>query len=225
MTEASELTFEVTPGTNPLSALLLRPTGAQALLVLAHGAGAGMRHLFMEAVAYRLAARRIATFRYQFPYMEEGRSRPDPAPKLEATVRSALAAAVEACPRLPVFAGGKSMGGRMTSQAAAREALPGVRGLLFFGFPLHAAGQEGVARGEHLLEVPHPMLFLQGTRDQLANLELLHPLLAELVERATLHAILGGDHSFKMLKGSGRTDAEALDEVADAAATWMKQRV
>jgi uncharacterized protein len=225
MTEAVELTFEASAEAGEVTALLTRPREARALLVLAHGAGAGMRHLFLEAIAHRLAARRIATMRYQFPYMEAGRNRPDPAPQLEATVRSAVAAATRACPELPLFAGGKSMGGRMTSQAAAKEGLAGVRGLIFFGFPLHAAGREGVARGEHLREVPHPMLFLQGTRDQLANLELLHPLLADLVDRATMHVVLGGDHSFKVLKSSGRTDSEVLDQLADAAAVWMKERV
>ena len=194
-----------------VSALLLRREDARCTFVLGHGAGAGMRHPFMEALAYRLADRNVATFRYQFPYMEAGRRAPSPQPILLKTVRSAVAAAPQV---LPLFAGGKSMGGRMTSLAAAKEPLPGVRGLVFVGFPLHAMGKSGTERGDHLADVTAPMLFLQGTRDKLADLDLLTPIVERLDAR--MHVVEGGDHSFHMLKRSGRTDDEALDELADA---------
>jgi hypothetical protein len=203
-----------------VSALLVRPAGARRLLVLAHGAGAGMRHRFLEALAGRLAGRSIATFRYQFPYLEAGRRRPDPPAALTATVRAAVAAAATVAPGLPLFAGGKSMGGRMTSTAAAEAPLPGVRGLVFFGFPLHPAGRPGTSRGAHLARVEPPMLFLQGTRDKLAELDLLVPVCAGLGERATLHEVDGADHSFHVLKRSGRTDDEVLDELAVTTDAW-----
>lgn len=206
-----------------VSGLLQRPESAVGLLVLAHGAGAGMRHAFMEAVATRLAARRVATLRYEFPYMEVGKKRPDRAPLARATVRAAVAAGVELAEGLPVFAGGKSFGGRMTSGAAAESPLPGVRGLVFLGFPLHPAGRPGTERAEHLRDVAIPMLFVQGTRDRLAELELLRPVLEGLGDRATLHVIDGAEHSFKVLKRSGRTDAEALDEIADAVAGFLNR--
>ena len=186
-----------------MSALLDRPRDARALLALAHGAGAGMRHAFMEAVSARLVAAGIATFRYQFPYMEQGRRAPDPPGVLTATVRAAVEAAAKAAPELPLFAGGKSLGGRMTSTAAAQRPLPGVRGLVFFGFPLHAPGKPGRARAEHLRGVHLPMLFLQGTRDPLADLGELRPVLDELGDRAQLHVVDGGDHSFHVLEALG----------------------
>ena len=195
------------------------------MLVFAHGAGAGMRHAFMEAITARLVAAGIATFRYQFPYMEEGRRAPNPPGVLTATVRAAVGAAQEEAKSIPLFAGGKSLGGRMTSTAAAKEPLPSVRGLVFFGFPLHAVGKPGSERGAHLADVGVPMLFLQGTRDKLAELDLLRPVVKKLDDRATLHEIDGGDHSFHVLKRSGRTDEEVLDELADATAVWSSALV
>lgn len=230
--EVVETRFVASRSSGEVSALLLRPPGARALLVLAHGAGAGMRHRFMEAIAGRLAERRVATFRYQFPYVERGRRRPDPPPVLVATVRSAVAAAKSAAAEsaaaggdLPLFAGGKSMGGRMTSTAASEGALAGVRGLVFFGFPLHPPGKPGTARGDHLAGVNLPMLFLQGTRDKLAELDLLRPLCERLGANATLHVVEGGDHSFGVLKRSGRTGDEVLDELASTAGDWMARLV
>lgn len=208
-----------------VSALLIRPRGARLLYVLAHGAGAGMRHPFLEAVAQALAERDVATFRYQFPYLEAGRRRPDPPDVAAATVRAAVAAAAEAAPGLPLFAGGKSFGGRMTSTAQAREPLPGVVGLVFLGFPLHAPKQPSDQRASHLGDVEIPMLFLQGTRDDLADLTLLRPVCRQLGKRATLHVVDGGDHSFKVLKRSGRTDQEVLAELADTIADWSLSRV
>lgn len=199
-----------------VSALLTRPDDAFALMVLAHGAGAGMRHPFMEMVATGLASRRIATLRYQFPYMEAGLNRPDWPATLEATVRAAVAAAQEIAPGVSLFAGGKSLGGRMTSSAAAHAALPGVRGIVFLGFPLHAPGKPGLSRAEHLSQVTVPMLFIQGTRDALAQLDLIHQVLQPLAPRATLEVVDGGDHSFKVLKRSGRTPAEVESQILSA---------
>ena len=172
---AKLIRFSVNEKAGKVSALLRAPRDASALLVLAHGAGAGMRHHFMEDVAEKLAARGIATLRYQFPYMEKGIKRPDNEALLTATVHAAAAAAREQGPNLPLFAGGKSMGGRMTSLAASKESIEGVRGLVFFGFPLHAAGSPGAERGKHLYKTDVPMLFLQGSRDTLADLRLLEP--------------------------------------------------
>ena len=219
---ANPLTIETPAG--PVSALLQRPDDATALLVLAHGAGAGMRHAFMEAIAGELETRGIATLRYQFPYMEAGGKRPDHPPVARAAVRAAIDAGRAACPDLPLFAGGKSFGGRMTSQAAAAGSLEGVRGLVFLGFPLHAPGREGTERATHLADVAVPMLFLQGTRDTLADLSLLTPVIEELGARATLHVVDGADHSFAVLKRSGRTGAEVMAELADTAAAWMSAR-
>jgi len=212
------------PGAGEVSALVLTPARPQAWYVFAHGAGAGMRHRFMEALAHRLAARGVATLRYQFPYAEQGGRRPDPEPLLLATVRAAVAAGREAAGGLPLLAGGKSMGGRMTSRAAAAAPLEGVRGLVFVGFPLHPAGQPGVARAEHLARVTVPMLFLQGTRDTLANLELLSPIVGQLGGRATLRVIEHADHGFHVLKRSGRGDEQVLDELAAAVAEWGEGR-
>ncbi|HEX7090552.1 MAG TPA: alpha/beta family hydrolase [Longimicrobiales bacterium] len=203
-----------------VSALLLRPPDAWSLYVLAHGAGASMRHAFMEAIAQRLAARGVATFRYQFPYMEAGSRRPDSPGVLQATVRAAVAAAAGAAPDLPLIAGGKSLGGRMTSGAAAEQPLAGVRGLAFLGFPLHPLKKPAIERAAHLDDVDLPMLFLQGTRDDLADLELMRRVCDRLGRRATLHVVDGADHSFHVLRRSGRTDAEVLDELADAVAEW-----
>ncbi|MCP3904718.1 MAG: alpha/beta hydrolase [Planctomycetes bacterium] len=201
--------------------LLLRPPDPAALLALAHGAGAGMRHAFMEALAGRLADRRIATLRYEFPYMQEGRRRPDPPKVAVAAVRDAVAEAAQHAGELPLFAGGKSFGGRMTSTAAAEAPLANVRGIVFFGFPLHPAGKPGTTRAKHLADVDVPMLFLQGTRDALADLDLLRPVCGGLGDRARLHIVNGADHGFHVLKRSGRTDDEVLDELADTAAAFM----
>jgi predicted alpha/beta-hydrolase family hydrolase len=212
------------PGAGEVSALVLAPARPQAWYVFAHGAGAGMRHPFMEALAQQLAARGVATLRYQFPYTEQGARRPDPEPTLLAAVRAAVAAGREAAGGLPLLAGGKSMGGRMTSRAAAAAPLEGVRGLVFVGFPLHPAGQPGVTRAEHLARVTVPMLFLQGTRDTLAQLALLTPIVEQLGGRATLRVIEDADHGFHVLKRSGRTDELVLDELADAVAEWREGR-
>ena len=206
----------------PVSALLRRPEEADALLLLAHGAGAGMRHAFMETLATTLADRRIATLRYQFPYMDAGGRRPDRPAVAIATVRAAVDAARAACPDLPLFAGGKSFGGRMTSQAAAAEPLPGVRGLVFFGFPLHPPKREGTERAAHLRDVTVPMLFLQGTRDDLAALSLVRPVLEQLGPAATLHVVDGADHSFAVLKRSGRTGPDVLAELGDTTGSWIR---
>lgn len=197
--------------------ILLRPAEAWALLVLAHGAGAGMRHPFLEALATALAAEGVATLRYEFPYMEAGGGRIDAKPVLHARVREAVAAG--RAEGLPLFAGGKSMGGRMTSEALAQAELPGVRGLAFVGFPLHPARRPGVARAEHLRAVAVPMLFLQGTRDDLADLSLLRPIVAGL-PRAALHVVEDADHSFQVRKKSGRTNAQVLAELARTFAAW-----
>jgi predicted alpha/beta-hydrolase family hydrolase len=214
--------FTVNEKAGKVSGLLQAPRGARALFVLAHGAGAGMRHHFMQDVADKLADLGIATFRYQFPYMEKGLKRPDHETLLTATVRAAIAAAREQSPDLALFAGGKSMGGRMTSIATAAEPLEGVRGLIFFGFPLHAAGRPGAERGKHLFKIRVPMLFLQGSRDTLADLRLLEPVCKGLGKKAELYVVEGGDHSFHMLKTSGRSDNAVLDEVVSKAAAWMK---
>jgi len=218
-----ERRIRVAEGTE-VSSLLLQPARQSALYVLAHGAGAGMRHPFMESIAQRLAARGIGTLRYQFPYTEQGGRRPDPEPVLLATVRAAVAAGREAADDQPLLAGGKSMGGRMTSRAAASGPLPGVAGLVFLGFPLHPAGQPGVTRADHLARVDIPMLFLQGSRDTLADLTLLRPVLVRLGKRATLRVIEHADHSFHVLKRSGRTDEQVLDELAVATAEWREKQ-
>ena len=208
------------PGFGAVSAILERPRDARFVYVVAHGAGAGMRHQFLESVTARLAESGVATLRYQFPYMEEGRKRPDPPHIAERTVRTAVAAAANAAPDLPIVAGGKSFGGRMTSQAQSRDPLPGVRGLVFLGFPLHAPGRPGDRRAEHLNDVTVPMLFLQGTRDALADLDLIKEVTNRLGPRATLHVLEGGDHSFKVLKRSGRKSEDVVDELAEAIAGW-----
>jgi predicted alpha/beta-hydrolase family hydrolase len=210
------------PDAGEVSALLLAPAHPRAFYVLAHGAGAGMRHPFMEAIAQRLAARGIATLRYQFLYAERGGRRIDPEPVLLATVRAAVAAGREVAGGLPLLAGGKSMGGRMTSRAAAAAPLEGVQGLVFLGFPLHPAGQPGASRAEHLARVDLPMLFLQGTRDTLADLTLLAPIVERLGKRAALRVIEHADHSFHVLKRSGRDDEQVLDELATAVAEWRE---
>jgi uncharacterized protein len=219
MAEEIQSKFSV-PNAGEVSSILLQPDGARCLLVLGHGAGAGMRHPFMGALSRELAAEKIATFRYQFPYMENRRKAPDRPPTLTATVAAAVQAAHSAAPELPLLAGGKSMGGRMTSTAASENLIPAVRGLVFFGFPLHPPKQPATKRGDHLANVTQPMLFLQGTRDDLADLKLLKPICKKLGKLATLHIIEGADHSFHVLKSAGKTDAEVLRELAHTTAEW-----
>lgn len=215
-------------GALPVSALLCVPADpvkAWAGYVFAHGAGAGMAHGFMTGVANGLAARGIATLRYQFPFMEQGSKRPDTPKVAHAAVRAAVAQAAQSLPGLPLFAGGKSYGGRMTSQAQALSPLPGVRGLVFVGFPLHPAGKPADERATHLFDVDLPMLFLQGTRDELCALELLQPLLVRLGERATLALFEDADHSFHVRARSGRTDGQTLEVMLDAMTAWARVRL
>ena len=208
-------------GDATVSGLWLAPPGAKAAYVFAHGAGAGMGHSFMGAVSAGLAARGIATLRYQFPSMELGKKRPDPPPVAHAAVRAAVAQAVERFGSLPLFAGGKSFGGRMTSQTQAEAPLEDVRGLVFFGFPLHPAGAPSVERAAHLKDVGIAMLFLQGSNDALADVSLMRPAVAALGRRATLRLFVDADHSFHVPKRSGRTNAAVMGEVLDVAAEWM----
>jgi len=209
------------PGGGSVSALLDAPAAPGAALVLAHGAGAGMRHAFLAAVAQRLCARGVAVLRYQFPYLEQGGRRPDPPTVAQACVRAAVREAAARLPGVPLFAGGKSFGGRMTSQAQAADPLPGVRGIAFLGFPLHPAGKPSTSRAAHLADVRVPMLFLQGTRDALAELPLVREVAGGLGPLATLHVVDGADHGFEVLVRSGRSRDEVLDELAGAIVGWM----
>jgi len=211
-----------------MRSLVKNPKNAKALVVLGHGAGAGMRHPFMESTAELLYRQQIATFRYEFTYMEQGRKRPDPPRALLARIREALSAGPRKVPGLPVIAGGKSMGGRMTSVALAESPADGVAGLLFLGFPLHAPGkgdEAGVKRAEHLFEIGLPMLLVQGTRDRLAELDKIRGLCRSIGKRATLHVVEGADHSFNVLKRSGRDQSEVMEEIADAVSSWINQIV
>ena len=221
---AERLTFAY-DATQRVSALLQLPPAAKACFVFAHGAGAGMEHPSMATVAAELATRGIATLRFQFPYMERGSKRPDPPAICHATVRAAVAEAARLAPTLALFAGGRSFGGRMTSQAQAIEPLPGVKGLAFLGFPLHPAGKPSDERAAHLREVKIPMLFLQGTRDELATLELLQPLIGRLGARATLKLLQDADHSFHVPARTGRKDAEVRAEMLDALTNWIGQSI
>jgi uncharacterized protein len=216
---SQELTFEAGKS-GTVSALVLRLKAPRACYVFAHGAGAGMAHSFMEAFSAGLGERGIASLRYQFPYMEKGSKRPDPPAVARTTVRAAVAKAAEIFPGLGLIAGGKSFGGRMTSQAQAAAPLTGVRGLAFVGFPLHPAGKPSTDRADHLAEVNIPMLFLQGTRDALAEVALIEPVVQRLAPRAALHLVDGADHSFHVLARSGRNDREAMNEILDAFAGW-----
>ena len=208
-------------GAESVSGLLLRPADAKALYLFAHGAGTNMAHKSMASNAEGLAARRIATLRYNFLYTEKGSKRPD-APKLaHAAVRAAAICAADLAGDLPIYAGGRSFGGRMTSQSQALQPLPGVRGLAFLGFPLHPAGKPGVDRADHLTDVRIPMLFVSGSRDALAELDLLKPVVSELGDRATLHVVEHADHSFKVAAKSGRSGVEAEAEALDVLANWM----
>jgi len=222
MTRSEHLRFAV-DGTSEVSGLFSRPTNARHLLVLAHGAGAGMSHPFMENLADELAAAGVATLRYQFPYMEEQRRVPDVPAVLTATVVAAVGAAAKKAPDLPLFAGGKSLGGRMTSQAAAEGPLDEVRGLVFLGFPLHPPKRPSTKRADHLTKVTVPMLFLQGTRDDLADLSLLRPVCARLGPLATLSVVEGADHSFHVLKRSGTSDAAVLQQLVQTVASWTEK--
>jgi uncharacterized protein len=219
-TNAQKLDIEIGKA-GSVSALLTRPAQARACFVLAHGAGAGMTHPFMETVAGGLCERGVATLRYQFPYMEKGSKRPDPPPIAQGAVRAAVAEAGRCCPGLPLIAGGKSFGGRMTSQAQAAAPLEGVRGLAFLGFPLHPAGKPSSDRAKHLADVPIPMLFLQGTRDSLAEAGLIEPVVRSLGPSATLHLVDGADHSFHVLARSGRNDRDVMNEILDAFVGWL----
>jgi hypothetical protein len=200
--------------------LLDLPADARALLVLGHGAGAGMRHPFLEAVTAALTAGGIGVLRYEFPYMEAGKKRVDPPPVATVRVREAVAEAARRSPGLPLLAGGKSFGGRMTSTAQAQAPLPGVRGLVFLGFPLHPAGRPSTDRAAHLDSVAIPMLFLQGTRDDLADIGLIRTVCTGLGRRATLHEVPDGDHSFRVPKRSGRGSGDVLTLLADAIVRW-----
>ncbi len=217
-----EIRFTVSKSSGEVSAVLLRPQNARWLMALAHGAAAGIQHPFMTGMAQSMAKRQIASFRYQFPYMEQGKRAPNPTSVLLQTVRSAVAAAREHGGNLPLLAGGKSLGGRMTSIAASQEALPGVHGIVFLGFPLHAPGKPSDERGGHLFKILLPMLFLQGTRDKLADLALLPPMCDRLKEQgqAKLHIIDGADHGFHVPKKSGRTDEDVLEELGQVITDW-----
>jgi uncharacterized protein len=219
--DTDSLTIEV--GDTAVSALLIAPAKARAAYVFAHGAGAGMAHAFMAAVADELAERGIATLRYQFPYMENRSKRPDPPKVAHAAVRAAVAEAQRRLPKLPLIAGGKSFGGRMTSQAQAAEPLAGVAGLAFLGFPLHPAGKPSQDRAKHLADVKVPMLFLQGTRDALAELDQLEPVCKSLGQRATLQLFADADHSFHVPARSGRKDPQVRAEMLDAMAAWIER--
>ena len=215
------LSFAVDDGLRTAARLEL-PVAARACYVLAHGAGAGMEHPLMRAVAAGLAERRIATLRYQFPYMERGARRPDPPALCHATVRAAVAECARLVPTLPLVAGGRSFGGRMTSQAQAEEPLPGVRGLAFIGFPLHPAGRPSDRRAEHLARVEIPLLFLQGTRDALAERPLLEALLARLGTRASVSWLEDADHAFHVRARSGRNDAQVMTTALDSLCKWLE---
>jgi uncharacterized protein len=210
--------------TEQVSALLLQPARARACFVFAHGAGAGMSHQFMERVASGLYRHGVATLRYQFPYMEKSRRRPDMPAIAHATVRAVVAEAVRCCPRLTIFAGGKSFGGRMTSQAHALSPLAGVRGLMFLGFPLHPAGKPSEARAAHLFGLMLPMLFVQGTRDKLAELPLLEAVVKRLGNFASLHLVADADHSFHVPARSERNDHDGMNEIVGAVASWIEAR-
>lgn len=220
--EENHIRFTATNSSGEVSAIYLRPKNPKWLLVFAHGAGAGIHHQFMSTASAKLAEQGIATFRFNFPYMENGRKGPDPQPILKKTIRSAVETASGLADKLPLLAGGKSLGGRMTSMAASenKNPLKGVTGIVFFGFPLHAPGRPSAERADHLNEVKVPMLFLQGTRDNLADLDLLKPICQRLGDKATIHIVEGGDHSFRLPKSAGKSDDEVLAELAQTVSTW-----
>lgn len=222
-TRPSALTIPL-PSGGSISGLLLAPAGAQACYVFAHGAGAGMDHAFMAAIAEGLAERDIACLRFNFPFMEQGSKRPDSPAVAQAAIRAAVTVAAQQLPDVPLFAGGKSFGGRMTTQAQAADPLPGVRGIALLGFPLHPAGKPAAERAAHLAGVRAPMLFLQGTRDALADLDLITQTTGQLGKRATLHVVDGADHAFHVLVRSGRKDAQVREELLDTLAGWMMKK-
>jgi uncharacterized protein len=223
ISHATDLKIDL-PNKGQVSAVLDRPGDARLLYVLAHGAGGGMRHRFLESVVAALFVRGVATLRYQFPYMEAGSKRPDSAAVAEGTVRAAVSVATELAGGVPVVAGGKSFGGRMTSGAAAKS-LPGARGLVFLGFPLHPPGKPGTERADHLDSVKVPMLFLQGTRDQFAQLDLITTVCRRLSPRATLHLIDEGDHSFNVPRRTGRSSTSVIDDLADTMVEWASSAI
>jgi predicted alpha/beta-hydrolase family hydrolase len=217
------LHFTATQSSGEVSAIYMRPQDAKWLLVFAHGAGAGMNHKLMNTASDKLASHGIATFRFNFPYMEKGKKAPDPQPILKKTVRSAIEKAAEISKDLPLIAGGKSLGGRMTSIAASENPFPGIKGIVFFGFPLHAPGKPSTERADHLKNIETPMLFLQGTRDNLAKLELIKPVCQKLGKKAILHIVEGGNHSFRFPKSAARSDEEVLDELAKVISQWLEK--
>lgn len=219
----TDLRFLATEGSGEVSGLLSRPAEPWALLVLAHGAGADMRHEFMAELAEALCERGVSVLRYQFPYAEHGKRRPDPQPRLVATVRAAVAEGARLAEGVPVLAGGKSLGGRMTSHAAADGGLPQARGLVFFGFPLHPADDVGTKRAEHLPRVPQPLLFLQGTRDELAELPLIQGTVGGLGPRARIHVVEDADHSFAVRKTRGHDPAGVIPGLAEATVAWARE--
>ncbi len=222
--KAATLEVDVTDSIR-VSAEIVAPRASRACYVFAHGAGAGMNHAFMTTVAQALADLGIASVRFQFPYMERGSRRTDPPPLCHTTIRAAVAAAASRFPGTPLIAGGRSFGGRMTSQAQALQALPGVRGLVFLGFPLHPAGRPDTTRAAHLNDVAVPMLFVQGTRDELATRSLLEPMVEQLGPRATLHWLNEADHSFRVPARSGRKQPEVIAEALHAVSQWLDQKV
>ena len=224
MTRTDRLAINVA-GSSTVSGVLVTPREPRALFVIAHGAGAGMDHPFLVAVATGLGERQVATLRYQFPYMEAGSKRPDRPPVAQATVRAAVETAAGLLPGVALLAGGKSFGARMATQTQADRPLPGVVGLVAFGFPLHPAAKPSEERARHLADISIPMLFLQGDRDALADTGLLVPAIERLGQRATLHLLAGADHSFHVLARSGRTDAEVMSETLDAMLDWLSRRV
>lgn len=219
--DIQESRFLASNSSGEVSAIALVPDNARCMLVLAHGAGANMRHRFMQSLAEKLAQQRIATFRYNFPYMEQGKKAPNPQPILLKTVRSAIAAAQEAAGALPLVAGGKSLGGRMTSTAQFQEPLENVKGIVFFGFPLHAPGKPSDSRAEHLYSIEVPMLFLQGTRDKLADLQYLRPVCRKLATLSTLNIFDEADHSFNVPKRTGKSSDDVLGEIALGVTYWL----
>lgn len=220
MSAAKSVKFTVASSSGEVSAILMKPEDAVAMLVLAHGAGAGMKHPFMEKVATFLAEKGIATFRFNFPYIEKGKKVPDVPAVAMKTVQSAVEATSKYADQLPLFAGGKSFGGRMTSQAAATGMIPSIKGIVFFGFPLHAPGKPGSERAVHLHDVKIPMLFLQGTRDSLADIGMMRELCDRLGNKATLYEVQGGDHSFHVSKSNNE---DVLNEICGMVTGWMKE--
>ena len=222
--KVKKLSFEASKSSGNVSAIIYEPPNHEAVLVFAHGAGAGMNHPFMESLASKLAGKNITVFRYNFPYIEQKKKSPDPPNILMACIKSAVLKAQELY-SLPVFAGGKSLGGRMTSNAASKNMLAGIKGIIFFGFPLHAPGRASNERAEHLYDVNVPMLFLQGTKDKLADLDLLTPVIKKIGDEARLHIIEGADHSFHVPKSTCKNDEDILNELAEKSREWINKQI